>query len=93
MKTQLSSLEIAALVKEFQTLINSKIDQIYQPEKKQFLISIHVPRKGKHFLKIDLPGFIYLTSQKLEMPPPSEFCLALRRYLNNSIIQKRCVVC
>lgn len=88
MKTQLSSLEIAALIKEFQTLIDGKIDQIYQPEQKEFLISLHIPRKGKHFLRIIFPGFIYLTQQKLEMPPPSEFCLTLRRHLNNAVIQK-----
>ena len=88
MKTQLSSLEIAALVKELQVLVDSKIDQIYQTEQKDFLISVHVPRKGKHFLRIQLPGFIYLTDQKMEMPPPSEFCLNLRKNLNNSLIRK-----
>jgi len=87
-KTQLSSLEIAALTKEFQILINAKIDQIYQPDKKEFLISVHIPRKGKQFIKIQLPSFIYLTPNKTEMPPPTEFCLTLRRYLNNSIIKK-----
>ncbi|MCK4589119.1 MAG: NFACT family protein [Nanoarchaeota archaeon] len=88
MKSQLSSLEVSTLTKEFQILIGAKIDQIYQPEKKQFLISIHVPRKGKHFLKIDLPSFIYLTPTKLKMPPPPEFCLTLRRRLNNTVIKK-----
>jgi len=87
-KTQLSSLEIAALTKEFQILINAKIDQIYQPDKKEFLISVHIPRKGKQFIKIQLPSFIYLTPNKTEMPSPTEFCLTLRRYLNNSIIKK-----
>ena len=88
MKTQLSSLEIAALVKEFQILIDAKIDQVYQPEKNQFLISAHIPRQGKIFLKIQLPSLIFLTETKPEMPPPSEFCLTLRRHLNNSAIKQ-----
>lgn len=88
MKTQLSSLEIAALVEEFQILIGAKIDQIYQPEKNQFLISTHIPRQGKIFLKIQLPSLIFLTETKPEMPPPSEFCLTLRRHLNNSTIKQ-----
>lgn len=88
MKTQLSSLEIAALANEFQKLVGGKIDQIYHPLEKEFLVSIHVPRKGKHHLKIQLPGFIYLTQTKDKMPSPSEFCLMLRRHLNNSTIKK-----
>ena len=67
MKTQLSSLEIAALVREFQILVDAKIDQIYQPEKNQFLISIHIPRKGKQFLRIQLPNFIFRTETKTEI--------------------------
>jgi len=88
MKTQLSSLEIAALTNEFQILINGKIDQIYHPSSKEFLVSIHIPKKGKQFLKIQLPGLVYLTQTKNEMPSPSEFCLLLRRHLNNSVIKK-----
>ena len=81
MKIQLSSLEITALINEFQILVGGKIDQIYQPHKKEFLISIHVPRKGKQFLKIQLPNFIYFTQKKPEMQPPSNLCLILRKYL------------
>ncbi|MFC1801568.1 NFACT family protein [Nanoarchaeota archaeon] len=87
-KTQLSSLEIAALINEFQVLINSKIDQIYQPAKKELIINFHIPRKGKQLLKIQLPNFIYFTEQKPSMLPPPDFCLILRKHLNNSIIKK-----
>jgi predicted ribosome quality control (RQC) complex YloA/Tae2 family protein len=87
-KKQLSSLEIAALISEFQVLIDSKIDQIYQPAKKELIINFHIPRKGKQLLKIQLPNFIYFTEQKPSMLPPPDFCLILRKHINNSIIKK-----
>ena len=47
MKKQLSSLEIRYLVKEFQILIDSKVDAIIHPERKELLIRFFVPGKGK----------------------------------------------
>jgi len=81
---QLTSLEIHYLVKEFQLLINGKIDKIYQPDKKTFLLNFHVPNKGKKMLKIILPSLIFLTEYKQTIEASGQYSMFLRKYLNNA---------
>ena len=89
MKKELSSVEVKYLADEFQQLIDSKIDKIYQPGKKDLLLSFHVPRIGKKMLRIVLPGFIWLTETKPEMPTNIHgFCSTLRKYLSNARLRK-----
>ena len=87
MKKEISSLEIRYLIKEFQYLINSKVDAISNPEKNELLIQFFVQGKGKRILRI-LPSFIYLTSEKKSAEKPSGFCMALRKYLINSRLRR-----
>ena len=42
MKSQLTSLEINYLLKEFKILLNSRIDKIFQVGKKEFYLQLHV---------------------------------------------------
>ncbi len=84
-KTQLASLEIHYLIKELQFLIGSKIDKIYNPSKKELLIQLHAPGKGKQQLKI-APNAIYLTEHKQNASEPTEFCMFLRKHLDNTRI-------
>lgn len=86
MKLPLASLELVALANELQSLLNSKISQIYQFEN-QFTFQFHT-KKGKQFLRI-IPGkFLNLTKTKKVSPKPSSFCMQLRKLLNNSFIRK-----
>jgi len=87
MKKELSALEIKYLIKEFQVLINSKVDSIIHPEKNELLIQFFIPSKGKKILRI-LPNFIYLTTEKKSVEKPTGFCLFLRKYLINSRLRK-----
>jgi len=85
MKTELSSLELHYLMKEFQSLINAKVEQIYQSGIEEFIFQFHIPNKGKTFLRIKMGKLIYLASSKGEVPEkPPNFCLYLRRKLKNS---------
>ncbi len=88
MKKELTSLEIRFLVRELQSLVDSKIDQIYQPNHEELLLQLHVTGTGKKLLRIMLPSVIFLTKEKPEMPkqilPFAEF---LREFLNNSRIR------
>ncbi len=81
---QLTSLELHHLVKEFQFLINGKIDKIYQPDKKTFLLQFYVPSKGKQILKIVLPSFIFLTEHKQPAEEARQYSMFLRKYLSNA---------
>ena len=88
-KKELTSIEIHFLAKELQKLINAKIDQIYQPNKNELLFQLHLIGTGKKLLRIILPGFIFLTSEKPEMPKQiTQFTETLREFMNNSRIRE-----
>lgn len=84
---QLSALDINYLIKEFQFLINSKVDKIYLPRKKEIILQLYAPSKGKYYLKIDEKS-VYLTDYKPLSESPSQFCLYLRKKLANSRLRK-----
>ncbi len=83
----ISSLGLAALVQELQFLVGGKIAQIYQPEKKEILLQIHLPQQGKRLLKIMAGKRLFLTEQKEIPPQPFSFCLQLRKYLDNATLK------
>ncbi|MDP3639628.1 MAG: NFACT family protein, partial [Nanoarchaeota archaeon] len=73
---------------ELQFLVGGKIAQIYQPEKKEILLQIHVPQRGKQLLKIMAGKGLFLTEQK-EIPlQPFSFCLQLRKHLDNAALKE-----
>lgn len=80
MKQELAAFEIMHLAKELQSLIDAKVEKIYDLEN-GILILIHLRSKGKQMLRIE-NKFIYLSSRKGEIPEkPSNFCLVLRKHL------------
>ncbi len=86
-KTSLSSLELAAVVNELQSLLKAKITNIYQFDK-EFLLELHLSGQGKKLLRL-VPGkLLCLTNKKGAAAKPTEFCLQLRRWLEGGIIVK-----
>jgi predicted ribosome quality control (RQC) complex YloA/Tae2 family protein len=89
MKKSLTSLEIHAIVKELQSLVNGKLDKISQPQKKQLLLHIHVTNRGRHTLLLAVPNFMYITSHRFESPEkPYGFCMLLRKYISNARLRR-----
>ena len=84
MKTNLTALEIHYLLKELQFLIDSKLDKIYHPSKKELILQFYVKNKGKQQLFIKAGKYLYLTSFKSPAEEPSGFCMFLRKKLTNS---------
>ena len=84
MKTNLTSLEIHYLVNELQFLIDSKVDNIYNPAKEELILQLHVPNKGKQLLRIISGKLLYLTSIKKDAGEPTQFCMFLRKHLDNA---------
>jgi len=82
MKTELSALELHYLIKEFDILINGKINKVHQ-QQKEFLFGFHIPNIGKKFLKLFLPKLIFLTNEKADYEEAKGFCVVLRKQLNN----------
>lgn len=87
MKKELSALEIGYLVKEFQCLINAKVENITNPAKNEVFIDFFMPGKGKKTVRI-LPNFIYFSSEKRTAEKQTGFCMFLRKYLDNSRLRK-----
>ena len=87
MKTNFTSLELHYIVDELQPLVDGKVDNVYNPEKDEFILQIHVPNKGKQMIRIISGKVLYLASGKKPGEEPSGFCMFLRKYLGNSRIR------
>ncbi|MBI2662893.1 NFACT family protein [Candidatus Woesearchaeota archaeon] len=86
-KRNISSLELAALVRELQFLVRGKIPHIYHQEERGLLMQFHIVNEGKQLLKI-IPGkFICLTKIKETGLRQSGFCMLLRKYLDNAFVK------
>lgn len=83
MKKELSSLDLKYLIKELSILNNAKVNKLYQ-YKSELLLDLHVPSKGKYFLKVFLPNLMYITEEKRDYTSPSGFCMFLRKSLMNA---------
>ncbi len=87
MKKELSSIEIHFLVREFLELANSKISKIYQPDKKEIVFQFFTSGRGKRFLTIRPPNFVYVSEEKKDSKQtPYGFCMTLRKYLENTFL-------
>lgn len=89
MKKNMAALELHYLIKELDLLIDSKVDRIYHPKKKELVINFYISGKGKKMLRIVVPSYIYVTSYKQEYPQnPSNFCVYLRKKLDNTRLKE-----
>ncbi len=85
MKYTITALDLHFLVRELKQLISAKVDKIYQPEKNEFLFVLHIPNSGKKILRVMLPGYLFLTELKGDVPEtPLHFCMMLRKYLGSA---------
>ncbi|HEX7391687.1 MAG TPA: ribosome rescue protein RqcH [Thermoplasmata archaeon] len=87
MKESLSSLDIAASVKEFQGIVGGHIDKIYQPSHSHLVLAIRTPGEGKSFLHFVIGKWLYRSEESGEMPTkPSDFAMMLRKRIANARI-------
>lgn len=83
MKSQLTALELHYIIKEFQSLLGSKVDQVYVKDKSEMLLQLH--SGGKKLIRVILPGMMFRTKYKDRQPDmPPGFCFLLRKRLRNS---------
>lgn len=85
---ELSSLDLNFLVRELQTIAQSRIGKIYEPTPGELLIQVHSASAGKQLLRI-LPGqAILLAAEKAQTPmQPSNYCVRLRKLLEGGILR------
>ena len=87
MITELSSLDLYYLNKEFQILNNAKIDKAFQ-DKTTFVFQLHIPKIGKKYLRITLPSLIYMSDYKESFEDSGKFGLNIRKHIRNSRIRE-----
>jgi len=80
LRSEMSSLDIAAITLELASLIKGKyLDNVYQTDDKTFLFRF---RPGEFILVLEVGRRIHLTKYKVQTPrQPSQFCMALRKRL------------
>ncbi len=88
MNKTLSSVDLVALVSEFQILSHAKLQQVYHPDKTEFCLHLHVPGKGKQYLRIIAGKMINFASDKRSSLAPTGLCMSLRKHIGGAIIQK-----
>lgn len=89
MKTEMSSFDIAAVVYELnQTILNTRIENIYQINHTTLMLRLHNPNQPPLQLLVEAGKRIHLTSYVLTKPfKPPDFCMVLRKHLKNGKIQ------
>ena len=80
----LSSVDYHYLVQEWQSLVNARLDKVFQPALKEFFLQFHVTGKGKQLLRILLPQAMYLSAQREPAQEPKGLCMFLRKKLGNA---------
>lgn len=83
MKSQLTSLDIHAISKDFQVLQNSYFDKIYQLTKDEFLIKFNT-KQGRKTIFIKNGKYICFTENEFPKENPTNFAMVIRKHLNNA---------
>ncbi len=88
MKEGMESLEITAVVREFQSLVGGYIQKVYRPGEDTLTFRLHVPGTGKKTLLFKVGSALYLTEKDISNPmDPGGFVMLLRKHLGNARIE------
>jgi predicted ribosome quality control (RQC) complex YloA/Tae2 family protein len=83
---EFTSFDVAAVVRELkETILDSRVSNIYQLNSNILLFKLHKSDKPALGLVLESARRLHLTSYTIEKPlVPPAFCMALRKYLRNS---------
>jgi predicted ribosome quality control (RQC) complex YloA/Tae2 family protein len=85
---EFSSFDVAVVVLELtETILDSRVNNIYQLDNKTLLLRLHKTDKPPFTLIMEAGRRLHLTSFEAEKPQtPPAFCMALRKYLRNALL-------
>lgn len=87
----LDGLYLRALIKELKdTLINTRVDKITQPEKDEIILSFKINRKNVRLLlsaNASYPRVNFINYTKESPMKAPVFCMVLRKYLNTAVVK------
>jgi len=88
MKTEMSSLDCLAVVKDLQDLLGARLNKIYQVAPAELKLTLNVAGQGKRDLVIEAGKRVHTTAYPKPSPKaPSTFAMTLRKYLANSVLK------
>lgn len=82
----LSSLDLHCMIEELKPLEGSRVDNIYQKGREEFLFQLHKSNEGKKLLRVLVGKALFLASHKEEMETLSGFCMLLRKRLGSATL-------
>jgi len=87
-KKEFTSFDVAAVVRELrETVLGSRVSNVYQLNSKTLLFKLHKPDNPALRLVLEAGKRLHLTSYIMEKPlVPPAFCMALRKYLRNGVL-------
>ena len=87
-----TSFDIAAVVAELNKIVrigDARINNVYQINSKTIILKIKNPGTQAFNLLVEAGKRMHLTSYQIEKPlKPPPFCMALRKYMRNGIINE-----
>ncbi len=88
-KKEFTSFDVAAVVRELkEAILDSRVNNVYQLDAKTVLLKLHKANRPALALVLEAGRRLHLSSYALEKPStPPAFCMALRKYLRNSILK------
>jgi predicted ribosome quality control (RQC) complex YloA/Tae2 family protein len=83
---EFTSFDVSAAVRELKTtIVDSRVNNVYQPEKKTLLLKLHKPDMPALQLVLQAGRRLNLTAYTSKKPSaPPAFCMALRKYLRSA---------
>jgi predicted ribosome quality control (RQC) complex YloA/Tae2 family protein len=83
---EFTSFDVSAVVRELKTtIVDSRVNNVYQPEKKTLLLKLHKPDMPALQLVLQAGRRLNLTAYASKKPSaPPAFCMALRKYLRSA---------
>jgi predicted ribosome quality control (RQC) complex YloA/Tae2 family protein len=85
LKNELTSFDVAAVLHELnKTILDARINNIYQTDDQTLLMKLRKPDKPASHLVVEAGKRLHLTSYVVDKPKvPPAFCMALRKHLRN----------
>jgi predicted ribosome quality control (RQC) complex YloA/Tae2 family protein len=85
LKNELTSFDVAAVLHELnKTILDARINNIYQTDDQTLLMKLRKPDKPASRLVVEAGKRLHLTSYVVDKPKvPPAFCMALRKHLRN----------
>jgi len=88
-KKSMTSVDVAAMVRELQSLVNSRLDKAYQLDHSHFLLRLNLPGAGKAGLHVQLGRCVYLKEEhETAERQPGPFVMLIRKHVSNARLTK-----